>query len=354
MSISPSDASPQVSATYYDGQTTSGKTVGLTVDSGSLLLRGDQLEMRWPLPAVRISERLGNTPRLITHTGHGHCEVKDLAGLDRLLALAGARKHWLDGMQHSLLWALAAVVLIAASFAGSYRYLLPWGAAGLAKRMPPSVLQKMGSSTLDTMDRFMLKPSNLDAARQQGLSDAFARLIPQNDAQLEYRILFRSSPDMGANAFALPDGTIVLLDELVALTRDDNEIIAVLAHEHGHVEQRHALRMVLQSSAVGIFLAWYVGDVSSLLAAAPAIIMQAKYSRDMESEADEYAKRVLQLNGLSPCLLAGILTKLEAAHLEKEQARRPAQAGERTTSMPDYLSSHAATHERTALLCAPD
>lgn len=354
MSTSPSDTSPQVSAIYYDGQTTSGKNLVLTIDNGDLLLRSDQMEMRWPLSEVSISERLGNTPRLITHAGLGHCEVKDMSELDRLLALAGASEHWLDALQHSLFWALVAVVLIAAAFAGSYRYLLPWGAATLAQRMPPAVLKQMGSSTLETMDRFMLKPSNLDAERQQELKDTYTRLLPPVDAQLEYRILFRSSPDMGANAFALPDGTIVLLDELVALTQDDNEIIAVLAHEHGHVEQRHALRMVLQSSAVGIFLAWYVGDVSSLLAAAPAIIMQAKYSRDMETEADEYAKQVLQINGLSPCLLASILTKLEAAHLEKTQGRSHSQGGERTSSMPDYLSSHAATHERTASLCAPD
>lgn len=351
MSTSPSDASPEVSATYYDGQSTSGRTVVLTIDDGELRLRGNQMEMRWPLQEVRISERLGDTPRLLTHVRHGHCEVKNQAGLDRLLALAGARRHWLDGLQHSLLWALAAVVLIALTFAAAYRYLLPWGATELAMRIPPAVLQQMGSSTLETMDRFVLEPSKLDAARQQELNDAFVRLIPGQDPQLGYRILFRSAPDMGANAFALPDGTIVLLDELVGLTQDDNEIIAVLAHEHGHIERRHAMRMVLQSSAVGIFLTWYVGDVSSLLATAPAIIMQAKYSRDMENEADEYAKRMLQHNGLSPCLLSSMLAKLEVAHLGEAQARRPAQTDEHTASLPDYLSSHAATHERMARMC---
>ena len=218
-------------------------------------------------------------------------------------------------------------------------------------RLPESVLQKMGSSTLETLDKFVLQPSKLDMARQQQISAEFARLNAPSAAQLHYHIVFRSSPDIGANAFALPDGNIVLLDELVGLTKDDNEIIAVLAHERGHVERRHAMRMVLQSSVVGLVLAWYVGDVSSLLASAPAIIMQAKYSRDMESEADDYAGQTLKLNALSPCLLASILDKLEAAQLAKAAEKEHTASAGKTHEVMDYLSSHPATREREQLLC---
>jgi Zn-dependent protease with chaperone function len=350
MSISPSEA--QISAAYFDGQTSASKMVVLSVDGSDLLIRGGAGEMRWPLREVQVSERLGNTPRLITCAEGGHCEVNDQAGLERLLVQAGAGRGWLDGLQHSLPWALAAVVLIVVAFAGAYRYVLPWGAEILAMRVPDVVLQKMGDSTLETLDRFMLKPSKLDAARQQELSDAYARLRQPSLAQLKYRIVFRSSPGMGANAFALPDGSIVMLDELVALTKDDNEIIAVLAHERGHIERRHAMRMVLQSSVVGLVLAWYVGDVSGLLATAPAIIMQAKYSRDMEREADEYAERTMQANGLSPCLLASILDKLEASHIAKKEKEKQAAADAgKSKEALDYLSSHPATQERIGLLC---
>jgi Zn-dependent protease with chaperone function len=353
MSISPSDSSPQVSAAYYDGRTTASKAVMLFIEAGELQLHGNDGELRWPLTEVHVSERLGNTPRLLTYAGGGHCEVNDQAGLDMLLTNAGSGRGWLDSFQHGLPWALAAVVLILVSFAAAYRYVLPWGAEVLAIRLPATVLQKMGDSTLETLDRFILKPSKLDAARQQELSDAYARLNPPTDAQLKYRIVFRSSPEMGANAFALPDGNIVMLDELVDLTQDDNEIIAVLAHERGHIERRHAMRMVLQSSVMGLVLAWYVGDVSSLLATAPTIIMQAKYSRDMEREADIYAEQTLQSNGLSPCLLAGILDKLEASHLAAKKAKEKqaeTTAGKRNEAM-DYLASHPATQERKRLLC---
>jgi Zn-dependent protease with chaperone function len=351
MSTFPSDASVQVAAAYYDGQSAANKAVLLSIDGSDLLLRGSAWETRWPLHEVHVSERLGSTPRLLTFAGGGHCEVNDHAGLASLLAQAGVGRNWLDGLQHSMAWAFAAVLLIVVAFGGAYRYLLPWGAEAIAMRVPGAVLQKMGDSTLEMLDRSLLDPSKLDAARQQELNDAFARLKPPVDPRMQYHIVFRSSPKIGANAFALPDGAIVMLDELVELAKDDNEIVAVLAHERGHVERRHAMRMVLQSSVVGLVLAWYVGDVSGLLATAPAIIMQAKYSRDMEREADVYAEQTMLGNGLSPCLLGTILDRMEAAYLDKVKEKHPDADAAKDSGAMDYLSSHPATSERMRLMC---
>lgn len=333
-------------AQYFDGKTAAAQNVELELDGDELRLRGADFELRWPWREVRISERLGNTPRRLELPGGGHCEVGDLAALDQLLARLGARPSWLEVMQHSLRWALLAAMLIVLIFAAAYRYLLPWGAEVVAQRIPASVLQQMGRSTLDTLDRVMLKPSTLDPARQQSLREAYARLKHFPGAQLGYRIEFRSAPGIGANAFALPDGSIVLLDELVALTQDDDEILAVLAHERGHVERRHALRLALQSSVVGLVLTWTMGDVSTLLAIVPAMVLQASYSRDMEREADDYAARTLTTNGMPPCLLSAMLDKLEAA--------RPLPQGkkeEKGNRVMTYLASHPATAERSAALC---
>lgn len=338
-----------VSALYFDGKTTAAQAVELSLEDQEWVMRGDDLELRHSLAQVKISERLGNTPRLLTFSDGGHCEVTDHAALDQVLAAAGVRRSWVDGMQHSLGWALVASLAIVAVLVASYIYLLPWSAEVIAKRVPDAVLQKMGSSTLETLDKFMLEPSKLDATRQQDLTAAYAKLQPLPDSQMRYHIVFRSSQQMGPNAFALPDGTIVMLDELVELTQDDSEIVAVLAHERGHIEQRHAMRMVLQSSAVGLAMTWYMGDVSTLLATVPTVILQATYSRDMERESDEYAERTLKLNGLSPCLLATALEKLAAAHRSHNE-KMPPQNDAKDGAM-DYLSSHPATAERIQQMC---
>lgn len=336
-----------VAAHYFDGRTSAAQQVALTLDGGRLVMRGEIASREWPLRQVKVSERLGDTPRRLELPDGGHCEVTDHAALDALLTQGGYRRNWLDRMQHSLRWALLSAVLVVAVFAAAYRYLLPWCAEVIAQRIPPALLQQMGASSLQTLDRLLLQPSRLPAGRQQALRTAYAKMAALPGAQLDYRIVFRSAPKIGPNAFALPDGNIVMLDELVALTQDDDEILAVLAHERGHVEQRHALRMVLQSSAVGLAMTWYMGDVSSLLATVPAMVMQASYSRDMEREADDYAVRMLRLNGLSPCLLGSMLDKLEAARPQAQQ-REAANGGR----VMDYLASHPATAERSAALCA--
>lgn len=337
-----------VTAQYFDGKSAAAQAVELSLSGQELQLRGADFELHWPLRGVNVSERLGNTPRRLTFADGGHCEVSDVAALDGLLAAAGHRGGWLGHLQHSLRWALFAAVLFIVIFVAAYRYLLPWGAEVIALRMPDSALRQMGESTLATLDRVVLKPSTLAPARQQSLRESYSRLAPLSGARPGYRIEFRSAPRIGANAFALPDGSIVMLDQLVELTQDDNELLAVLAHERGHVEQRHTLRMALQSSVVGLVLTWYMGDVSTLLATVPAMVLEAGYSRDMEREADDYAVRTLRQNGLSPCLLGSMLGKLEAARPAPQQ--RKAEQGDKVM---DYLASHPATAERTATLCAP-
>jgi Zn-dependent protease with chaperone function len=104
-----------------------------------------------------------------------------------------------------------------------------------------------------------------------------------------HELKFRGGGKIGANAFALPGGFVVLTDELVALAETDLEIIAVLMHELGHVEMRHTLRQTLQGALPGLLLAAMTGDVDSLASGLPAALMQLRYSRQMETEADAYA-----------------------------------------------------------------
>jgi Zn-dependent protease with chaperone function len=339
-----------LAAKYFDGKSATAHAVSLTRGKDGWTVCGAGFELSWPTHAATLSERLGRTPRLLTHASGAYCEITDHAGLEAQLAGSGVRRVWLERMQHSLGWAVLAAVLMVAALIAAYRYLLPWGVEQVAMRLPTSVLQQLGSSSLDMLDRLVVQPSTLSRQRQDVLTDAFARLRPLPDTQLSYRVVFRSSPSIGPNAFALPDGSLVVLDQLITLADDDAQVLAVLAHERGHVEHRHALRMALHSSVVGMVLAWYVGDISGLLTTVPAWVAQAHYSRDMEREADLYAERTLRLNALSPCLLATMLGKIEAAHRARSGKQPAASEGEGREPL-DYLASHPGTEERAVLLC---
>jgi Zn-dependent protease with chaperone function len=165
----------------------------------------------------------------------------------------------------------------------------------------------------------------------------------------EYQLEFRHGGMIGANAFALPSGIIVMTDELVDISKSDDELVAVLAHEIGHVRGRHALRQMLQAAGVSSLAFALLGDVSSIsgiLSAAPALL-HAKYSRDFEREADVFAKQWLRENGIAESNFDAILCRISGSH-EKTKAKAKAKAGAKDSDKKgfDYFSSHPSTTER--------
>jgi predicted Zn-dependent protease len=252
-------------------------------------------------------------------------------------------------------WLLAPVILAGvaalALLIGGYRYGIPAVARLAAERVPDELVDTLGQAMFRALDEDVFKPTALPRARRDQLLDGFGRLVhPNGRRTAAFQVLFRRSDDVGANAMALPSGVIVVTDALVELSESDaangdHEVLAVLAHEAGHVERRHGLRLVFQNSLVGMALAWLVGDPGSLLAAAPAVLLQAKYSRDLEREADMYAVAVLDASGIERKHFARILERLEHA-----------QPGGSSTSgggVAGYLATHPVTAERLTALRQP-
>lgn len=365
-------------ANYYDLKSSEAYPVTLSVEQDELHIVGNKIDMLWPMGDMRVSERLGSAPRTIRHATKGFCEISDLAAFDDVLKVLKHRPKLLELVQHNS-WATLASALFFVGLLGlAYIVGLPAASKTIAMSLPQTSLTMLDSGTLEQLEKYgVLMPSKITKARQQELIAKFAKLVDSNNsdskAKGSYNIVFRQSEAMGANAFALPSGTIVMLDDLAHLATDDNEIMGVLAHELGHVQARHAARMVLQTSTVGLAMTWWLGDVSTLLAAAPAAILGAKYSRDMEREADSYGIALMQRNGLSPCYLATMLDKLEAnlaekklkvqvkesaakrasdSHIKKESKRNKTSEQNKTLSnIGDYLASHPATSERMRALC---
>jgi Zn-dependent protease with chaperone function len=321
-----------LTADYFAGHSTRVIKVGLRIDGQTLLISGKDIELQVPFSEVQVDERLGRAPRRLRFSDGAFCEVRDLDALDGLLSLAEHRDGWVDRAQRrtrSVLVCLAAVVVLAF---GAYKWALPWVAGKAAMKVPEVVGRQLSVATLQVLDGKILLPSALPEARQLELSDEFHDLHLPGSGRPQEVLLFRRSPQLGANAFTLPDGTIIILDDLVKVVDDDQQILAAMAHELGHAHGRHGLRLLLQSSVLGTFLAFYVGDFSSVLAVAPATLLHARYSRELEEQADDYAARVLRFNGMPPALLADALKKLAASHQGNVDM--------------GYMSTHPAIDER--------
>lgn len=335
---------PAVTALYFDGRSSRARPVMLSVVGGELVTCGEGVERRDALAVLRLSEPLGHAPRLVTFPDGAHCEVSDDAAFRRMLARSGQRDAPVVRWQFSRTAVAVSLAVLVACLVLAHEWLLPRLARQVAERVPAELATRVSDETLAMLDANVFGPSQLPVARQQALSARLATLKQADMPTVRPQLLFRQGRPMGANALALPSGLIVVTDELVALARNDEEILGVLAHEMGHVSQRHGLRLAIESSAVGLFAAWYIGDVSALLAGVPAALSQARYSRGFEREADDFAARLLVLNGIPVGRLADILERMDGPPEPLEGGSRT--GSEHSRSPFAYFATHPLTAER--------
>ncbi|MBK5276758.1 MAG: M48 family metallopeptidase [Desulfuromonadales bacterium] len=331
---------------YFDGKVSTRREVLLTLDGNQVTIHGEGVDLSYPAASIRIPAAVGSIRRTVRLPDGGVCEL-DNAGLLAALEQAGngtSSAQLLHRWEKSLPLALTAVALTALVVLLFVRYGVPSLARRAAFALPASSENSIGRESLATLDRILMKPSTLKKERRDELKALFLRLAGPVGAAAGYRLELRSCPAIGANAFALPSGIVIVTDGLVELARQDDEIAAIMAHELGHVRGHHAMRHVLQSSAAGLIVATLTGDlvsITSLAATLPTVLADASFSREFEREADDAALAWMRSAGVPPRRYAEILGRLQAQH----DVRSGEAAGEKHP-VHNYLSTHPDTGDR--------
>ncbi len=333
------------SATFFDGKSSRAHDVQVQLDPDSerLSVRGASVgSLHFTLDSIDIAPRVGNTPRFIHLADGASLETGDNDAVDALVpAKPSGRFHLAQyHVESKLRWILPMLALTIAFGWATIEYGVPYMAKKAAFALPRDVDEQLGNGVLTALDEFIFEPTKLDAFDRDRLHDGFSRMIGLSDLNpADVQLEFRASPVMGANALALPSGIVVMTDELVNMAADDEEVLAVLAHEIGHIRHRHSLRGVLQNSTVALMVASLTGDLASLTsisATLPTLIVQLKYSRGFELEADDYAVTMMNDMGIDPTKLGDILLRMT------NSIGGETESGEIT----DYLSTHPGSMER--------
>ncbi|MCU0684974.1 MAG: M48 family metallopeptidase [Polyangiaceae bacterium] len=332
-------ASPALDVTYFDGKNARAFAARLRLEAGELALEGEGLRRRDALASVELSAPVGSAPGRLSYADGASCELPVSAEAQRFWH-AVSPPPLVARLESKLRYGLGLLLASALLLAFGYRFGLPTLARVVAFSVPESALDATARDALAVLDGSLLSPSKLEPERQQRLLARFEALTPPGGVRAAHHIEFRAAPSIGANAFALPSGTIIVTDGLAELV-DDDELVAVMGHELGHVRHRHTLRQFLQSSVVGLLGGWFIGDFSGVLAGVPTALLEASYSREFEAEADHYAAEMLLANGASPAWLATALEKLGQSHGVKVGAEHK-----------DYFASHPGIGERAAQMRA--
>jgi len=151
-----------------------------------------------------------------------------------------------------------------------------------------------------------------------------------------YRFRFRVLADRRTvNAFALPGGPVFITRALYDRLQDEAQLAGVLGHEIGHVVGRHAAEQIAQSQlfqglagAIGVAASdeYGRGQQAAVLAQVVSQLIQLRYGREDELEADRLGVRFVADAGYDPRSLVRVMDILEAA----SRGGRP----------PEFLSTH--------------
>lgn len=334
---------------YLNGRDSTSHPASLElVDQGALQLRYGGVITRLDQDELKISSRIGNTGRYVYLEENGVFETPDNNGVDALerVLKTGRKSSLVFRLESNLGWICSTAVLVLAFVVLSFTHGIPWLSGQVVHHLPDRIDQHLGQEVMTQLEDGWFAPSELPEETQARVMAAFepylqnyARLNPGQNLQVE----LRHSDTLGANAMALPSGVIIFTDALVSLAEDDDELVAILGHEIGHVVHRHSLRAIVQSSLVLWMIVTVTGDISAaseMAAAIPAMLVDLAYSRDMEAEADDYALALMHDHGLDPNHFAAIMSRLEASR------KKTGTSEEENSSVAGFLSSHPPTPER--------
>ena len=165
----------EIPAEYFDGKSSRGYPVTLRFgDGGWVHVIGLARDLPYPLTELRVSDRIGNTPRNIYLPDGATLTTTDNDTVDRYLARRGHSgvARLIHRLESRLAYALLLLVLAVGVSWLTVTQGIPALAKHVAYALPAETNTMLGRGVLETMDGFVFQPSTLDAATQ-------ARLCPR-------------------------------------------------------------------------------------------------------------------------------------------------------------------------------
>ncbi len=324
-------------ARYANGRAAIFTDVELTLAADKLSFRYGEQSVEWPYEDLarsddkngRIVLRLKKKPdsgeRLMLGDWYDD-ELKAVAPhLMKPHALGVEGRRTVGGLV-ALAWSLAAAFLVG----------IPYAADPMSRAMPEKYRTQIADISWSQVNNFTAQCDDADDATQI-LNDLAYRIMERSNVPERDEIWITIADAGFPNAFALPDNSIIVTDELIGMAEQPDELVGVLAHEIAHIEHNHIMKNVIRQIGAGIFFDVVFGGAGAGQAIAIASVNLAglRYSRGDESDADSRGMDYLDAAGISTAGIARMFDRFEA-YAQDEGAG----------NIPTMLSSHPASRER--------
>lgn len=317
---------------FYDGESSVSQEVVLTFDSQKEVFIFENLNNEtytWELAAVTFNKR-----RALLELQHGNdpvqiLKIEDAQFISELTIFRNTNGHlgWYQKMLDlGTKIHLGFAVFIIGFVALCYLYAIPWVGEKSVILIPEEYDDRLGNSAWAGNEYFM----DVDSKKTKLLNDFAKQLNLQNTKNLKFTVV--KSDEI--NAFALPDGNIVVFSGILKEMEDYDELVGLLGHEASHVNNRHSMKMLCRSLSGYLFVSVILGDANGIMATIGDNVnsfQSLSFSREFEHQADADGFKILIANKVNPQGMSNLFKRLQQHH---------------SISIPEFLSSHPVTENR--------
>ncbi len=205
-------------------------------------------------------------------------------------------------------------------------FVLPYVAENSVVLIPKSFDDQIGEYAYNDM----ILTETIDE-RKSKLVQSFAdKMELQNQKKMRFTVV--ESPIV--NAFALPNGDVVIYTGILDQMKDYSELAALIGHEVSHVTYRHSMKALSRNLSTYVFISAILGDINGVITILwqnAAQLQTLSYSRKLEEEADNMGLSIIQKNQINP---RGFVDLFETLNTNS------------SLDLPEFLSSHPVTSSR--------
>lgn len=273
-------------------------------------------------------------------------EQKKLVSALSRTTIAGFGRWRKSTQAQSFVWK---AILYTCGFVGVSLVLLVWQhdyvTGWAANRVSMKTEKRLGESVLKSLN----PQANFlrDGAAVKAVHDIGQQLTAGSAYQYQWYV----SKDPTVNAFAIPGGIIVVNSGLLKKADSPNELAAVLAHEVQHVEQKHALKNMMNSAGIAAIVLVVLGDANAVVMLMAHQVSTQYFNRQIESEADLKGLQLLHKKNIDPAGMVSFFKKMNAgfitdkADTKEKPSTEPGTASDEA-DVASWFSSHPDTVSR--------
>lgn len=321
----------KTSAVLYDGKSSVPQNIELCFDTEKSILFFETAgePIHWNIQAITFTKK-GSGVNL----QHGHELIQNIIVHDpgfvekiRISKKNHGHNGWYDRLiSHGMKLHTTIALLIIGLIVLSYIYIIPWIGEKSVALIPEEYDTKVGKMFFDQNMLF----SSTDTTRTKALNLFAKELALNNTKPIKFTVVNSET----VNAFALPDGNVVVYTGILDAMKDYDELVALIGHEVSHVNNRHSMKMMCRNLSGYLFVSAILGDVNGVMATVGDNVnnlQSLSFSRTFEHQADQGSFEIVTKNKINPHGISNLFKRLDDQHM---------------TMIPEFLSSHPMTKER--------